>query len=295
MGTSKDKKKFKLSGAWIVFMACVFWSLNAPLVKFIEVDAFLLVGIRAAVAGLALAPFIRIKKLNLSPWLLVYFFSHFGLGVTLIFALKNTSAAIAVGMQYTSMIWIFLGNAILTRKFYMKKFFPVLLVFSGVVLFMYSGFTGAGSVIGNVVAFLEGIVFAIMTVSSKKAGGDNPLGLTAIANLFTAFFVFAFLPPSISDAFALGGQEWIIMIILGVVQTALGYGFYNIGVQHTTPQKASMISIWEMILGPTWVAIFLFEYPGILEIIGYVVIIVGLFVEARMSAKESNASAIEEA
>lgn len=290
MDTPKVNKKFKISGAWIVFMAAVFWSLNAPLVKFIELDSFFLCGLRAAIAGIALAPFIRISKLKFSPWLIVYFCSHFGLGMTLIFALKNTSAAIAVGMQYTSMIWIFLGTAILTRKFSMKKFFPVLLVFSGVILFMYSGFTGAGSAIGNIVAFAEGIVFAIMTVSSKKAGGDNPLGLTAIANICTAVFVFAFLPPRVADVFTLGGQEWLIMIILGVVQVGLGYGFYNIGVQRTSAQKASIISIWEMILGPTWVALFLGEYPGIWEVVGYVVIIVGLIVEAKMSSKESEAN-----
>ncbi|MGI6095092.1 MAG: DMT family transporter [Lachnospiraceae bacterium] len=291
MNTSDSNRKFRLSGNWMVFMAAVFWSLNAPLVKFIQLDPIFLCGFRALIAGIALCPFIRFKKLNFSPWMLVYFVSHFALGMTLIFALKNTSAAIAVGMQYTAMIWIFLVNAIITRKFSMKRFFPVLLTFSGVICFMLSGF-GGGNMIGNIVAFTEGIAFAMMTASSQKAGGDNPMGLTALANLCTGFFIFLFLPPQFSDILQLGGQEWLIMLILGVVQVGLGYGFYNIGVQRTTAQKASILAIWEMILGPLWVALFLKEYPSALEMAGFVIIIVGLVTDALMKKSPEETKAV---
>ena len=45
-----------------------------------------------------------------------------------------------------------------------------------------------------------------MTVGVKKAGKDNVLGLTCLANLFTAFFVFAFLPPKVTDVLAFSGH-----------------------------------------------------------------------------------------
>ncbi len=71
------------------------------------------------------------------------------------------------------------------------------------------------------------------------------------------------------------------MLVLGVVQVAGGYGFYNLGVQRVTPQKASIIALWEMILGPVWVALFLKEYPTLPVIIGFLIILIGMILDAK--------------
>ncbi|MDD6816409.1 MAG: DMT family transporter, partial [Firmicutes bacterium] len=150
----------------------------------------------------------------------------------------------------------------------------------GVVIFMLSGISGS-SMTGNLIALTESISFAFMTVGAKKSAGDNPLGLTALANLFTGLFIFFFLPPQFADLGTLTGMEWIIILILGVVQIGLGYALYNMGVRRVSPQKASVIALWEMILGPVWVAVFLHEYPGLLVLTGFVIIIAGILADAR--------------
>ena len=73
------------------------------------------------------------------------------------------------------------------------------------------------------------------------------------------------------------------MLVLGVVQLGCGYAFYNMGVQRTTPQKASLLALWEMLLGPLWVAIFLGEIPTVLVLIGFAVILLGMLLDALMS------------
>ena len=75
------------------------------------------------------------------------------------------------------------------------------------------------------------------------------------------------------------------MLILGVVQVGMGYAFYNMGVSKVSPQKASVIALWEMILGPVWVALFLKEYPSLLVCIGFVIIIAGIFLDAKVDEK----------
>lgn len=281
-------KKITLSGSVLVFLGAFFWSLNAPLVKFINMDSLLLCGMRSLIAGFTLLPFLRLKKLYWSPWMIVYLLCYCGLSVGIIFALSKTSAAIAIGMQYTSMIWLFLANLLLTRKLQKKLLIPVCMISFGVFLFMCSGFQG-GSLAGNLIALTEGICFAGMSVGAKMSSGKNPLGLTALANLFTGFFVFLFLPPTFSDIGGVNGQEWIVLLILGVVQMGAGYSFYNLGVRKVTAQKASIIALWEMILGPVWVAIFLREYPSLLVVIGFVVIILGMVVNTRIDKEESTA------
>ena len=273
-------KTINLSGGMLVFLGALFWSLNSPLIKFLEVDALLTCGFRSVIAGIVLLPFLRPKKINWGPWLLIYLAAYCGLCVSIVLALRKTSAPIAIGMQYASIVWLFLVTAISTRKLDKKRLIPVLMISAGVIVFMISGLDGS-SMTGNLIALTESISFAFMTVGAKKAGSENPLGLTALANLFTGFFVFTFLPPDLTDTLSFTGQEWFIMMILGVVQVGLGYAFYNLGVSTVSPQKASVIALWEMILGPVWVALFLHEYPSLLVCIGFVIIIAGIILDAK--------------
>ena len=135
------------------------------------------------------------------------------------------------------------------------------------------------------IALLEGIFFAFMTVGSKKSANGNPVGLTAVANLFTGIVMCIFFPSSMLTAFDMNGIEWLMMLILGVIQIGGGYAFYNMGVQKVSPQKASVIALWEMILGPLWVALFLGEYPSMMVLVGFVIVIAGIFLDAKL-AKE---------
>ena len=273
-------QKLPLSGSMLVFFGALFWSLNAPLVKFLAVDALLTCGLRSLIAGVVLLPFLRPSKLHWSPWLAVYLVSYACLCLGVVLALRRTSAAIAIGMQYASIVWLFLASTIASRKLERKRILPVVLITVGVIIFMLSGISGS-SMTGNLIALTESISFAFMTVGAKKSAGDNPLGLTALANLFTGMFIFFFLPPQFTDLGTLTGMEWTIILILGIVQIGLGYALYNMGVRRVTPQKASVIALWEMILGPVWVALFLHEYPGLLVLTGFIIILAGILADAR--------------
>ena len=212
--------------------------------------------------------------------MLLYLVSYCGLSLFIILALARTDSAIAIGMQYTAVIWLFLLNWITTRKLDRSGLFPVLVILVGVIFFMCSG-SGSGDMTGNLLALCEGVFFAGMTVSSKKAAGQNPLGLTALGNLFTGMLVLLLFPRSTAMAVNLNATEWIVLLILGVVQIGGGYAFYNLGIQRTTPQKASVIALWEMILGPAWVAIFLHRYPSVMVLIGFGIILLGMLLDAK--------------
>lgn len=277
----------KFSGGMLVFLGAVLWSLNAPLVIFLDLDPFLKCGLRALIAGLALSPFIRPRKLRWNGWLILYLCSYCALSLSIILALGMTSSPVAIGMQYTAIIWLFLAAWISRRKFDLRSFIPVGVVLTGVVFFMCSGTDGSGT-LGNLIALTEGITFACMTVSSKKAGCDNVLGLTSLGNLFTALVVLPLSP--IGNVGVMTGTEWLVMLVLGVVQLGGGYACYNMGVQRVTPQKASILALWEMILGPVWVALFLKDYPSVPVIIGFVIILIGMILDAKLSQAPEEAA-----
>lgn len=275
-------QKLKLSGGTLVFLGAAFWSLNSPLVKFLTLDSYLICGLRSAIAAVALAVFIRPKQLKWNGWMLLYVCSYAALSLSVISALTMTSAPIAVGMQYTATIWLFLINLIATRKFNLRAFIPVCVILVGVVLFMCSS-TDATSAQGNLIALSEGIFFTGLTLGAKKAAGTNSVGLTGIANAFTAAVVFLLFPQAGASIPTLTGRDWLIMLILGVVQVSGGYVCYTLGVQRTTPQKASIIALWEMILGPVWVALFLKEYPSALVLVGFAIVLAGIVLDSRMN------------
>lgn len=278
--------KIRNSGTLLVFLGAVFWSLNAPLVKFLTADSLLICGLRSIIAGITLMPFIRWKRLNWTPWMAVYISSYCALCISIIIALSKTSAAIAVGMQYTATIWLFLANFVITRKFNKKAFWPVCVIFAGVVFFMCSG-TDKSSSSGNTIALLEGIFFACMSVGAKKSAGTNPIGLTAIANLFTGIFVFVAFPSTAGYIGTLASTDWIVLLILGIIQIGAGYAFYNLGIQMISAQKASVIALWEMILGPVWVALFLKEYPSPIVLAGFVIILAGMILDTKINVPDA--------
>lgn len=274
--------KYPVSGGVLVFLGALFWSLNAPLVKFLTLDSLLICGLRSLIAAAALAAFIRPKQLKWNRWMLLYVCSYAALCLSIIVALSMTSSPVAIGMQYTATIWLFLVNLLRTRKFEFRRFLPVCVIFVGVVCFMCSGSDTASST-GNLIALCEGVFFACMTVSSKKAAGTNPIGMTAVANIFTGVLMCLLFPSSMIKVTAMTGRDWIIMLILGVVQVGGGYTFYNLGLQKVSPQKASILALWEMILGPVWVAVFLREYSSVPVLVGFVIILVGMFLDTKLS------------
>jgi len=276
----------RLSGGMLVFLGALFWSLNSPLVKFISLDSIFVCGLRSAIAAVALCAFIRPKQLKWNGWMLVYVCSYASLCLSIIIALKMTSAPVAIGMQYTSIIWLFLVATLRARKVNVKALVPVCVIVVGVVFFMCSG-TDATSSTGNLIALCEGVFFALMTVSAKKVTRTNPIGMVAVANVFTAIVVFLLFSDKLAIIPTMTGLDWIIMLVLGVVQVGGGYCFYNMGVMKVSPQKASVIALWEMILGPIWVAVFLGEIPSMLELIGFVIIIAGIFLDSKMNAEPS--------
>jgi len=276
--------KLSLSGGMLVFLGAFFWSLNAPFVKFLEIDSFLLCGLRSAIAAVVMAGFVRPKRLNWNGWMILYLFSYCGLCLTIILSLKLTAAPVAVGMQYTATAWLFLVRCLKQRRFDVRGFLPICVILLGMVLFMCSG-TDSGSRTGNLIALSTGVIFACLTGSAKKAAGTNVLGLTALGNFFTAIVMLLLFPSSLSGIPAMTGSDWGIMLLLGTIQVGCGYAFYNMGVQKVSPQKASILSLWEMILGPVWVALFLKEYPTPLVLFGFVVILLGMLLDAKMSAE----------
>ena len=269
----------ELKGTLFVLLAAVCWSINSPIVKYLTLNPFLICGLRSLIAGIALLPFLRIREIKKNRYLPLYFISYTALCLAVIISLSLTSPAIAIGMQYTASLWIFIGTVAMTRKIPWRQFLPVLIITAGVAIFMISGGSGDSNSTGNVIALSEGIFFALMTLSSKKVTDTNALGAVCLANLTTVGVVFLLFEPARLGFTAITPLDWILMLIMGVIQVAGGYGLFAMGIQTISAQKASLLALLEMILAPLWVALFIGTIPPMMVQIGLLVVLAGLLLE----------------
>ena len=280
-------------GMLLVFIAAVLWSTNSILVKNIELPSMLIGAMRALIAGIVLAPFIRPKKLKFSPKMLLMAVAFTLNSVGVVTAIKLTSAAIAVGMQFTSPIWLYIYSRIKGYPFIKRRVIPLAVLTAGVVISMFSKAEGV-TLIGNLIALTTGLSFAVVTQLGKDLGGDNPVGITAINNLFMAAVILPlFCRDSVAQLFTMDTVGSVTLLALGIVQFGGGYVFYTLGLRYTTAARASMISPMEMVLSPVWVAIFMHELPDAVGLIGFLVIIAGIALEVIFTAQYERAANVK--
>ena len=270
----------KRHGSFIVFLGAFCWSLNSPFVKGLTISAFLILFLRSVIAGTVLLPFLRPKKLRWDKWMFIFLASFAAVCICVIVSLKLTDASIAIGMQYTAILWLTLADIIRNRSLKGQPWLAVGLVMIGLILFMTSGSGMVGSPAGIALSILEGIVFAIMTATSKRAGQDNPIGVTSIACYFTALVVLLISPSTVLEIADMDAVQWILIFILGTVQVGAGYAFYNLGLQYVSPQRASVLALTELVLGPLWVILFLHEYSSFQVLAGLAFIVGGILVNS---------------
>ncbi len=289
---SKDIK-----GMLLVFFGALCWSTNSVLIKNLELNSLLIGGMRALIAGVVLLPFLRPKKIRWSWKLLLMMAVYTVQSACIVIAIKLTSAPIAVGMQFTAPVYLYLYARLKGYPFYKKRVIPLAVLVVGVVISMFSNAEGV-TMLGNAIALFTGLTFAVVTQLSKDLGNENPVGIVSVNNLFMAAVLLPlFCRDSIPGLFTMGAQSWAVLLALGIFQFGGGYVLYNLGLRYTTAARASMISPMEMVLSPVWVAIFLGELPDLVGLIGFVVIIAGIGLEvwytweyeraARLQAKRA--------
>lgn len=274
-------------GKIMILIAALLWSSNAPFVRWISLDAFTVAGIRSIIAGLVLLPFFRPKRIKFNLYFLGFLVCFAGVTFGIIVALKTTSSSIALGMQYTSCIWLFLLAKPKKRDFRFARIFPMLLLIVGVVISMCSKTKGT-TLLGNIIALSTSFSFAGLTWFAKKINTDNPLGLSSISNLVIGAIALLIARPSVSTFSEIPLTEWLVLLYLGVFQIGAAYALYYSGLRFVSGTTASMIAPLEMILGPVWTAIFLGEIPDIVGLIGFIVVIIGVLGEALVAGRTSN-------
>lgn len=284
-------KRGEMYGLIVVFIGAVCWGTLSLFVKVLEMDAWMFSTLRYLVASAVLLPFAFRGGIPFNKDMVLFVISYVVLGITLVYSIMFTSNAIAIGMQFTAPLWVFIYDYYNGKRLAKKNMLPLAMLLAGLLVYMLTPGEGV-TWYGNLLALISGILFGLLTIYSAKVESENAFGMTGIANLVgavTMFIGYLCFSGSASDFLAVSSTDWILIVLVGVIQTAGGFALFNHGLRFADTQKASVISTMELVSSIIFVAVLLQEYPDVYGLLGSILIIGGIVYQFILASREKSA------
>jgi len=184
-----------------------------------------------------------------------------------------TGYAFAAFLLYTSGAFLLFFLVISKEEKVSKiNLISFILAIAGISIIM-EFWTGQILILGIVVGIFSGFCLGILIFSKKKiyknrrkinSDGNFDAFLTLWSTLF---LIFPFLPFGITDLFRITFLDLIIILMLGLIPTALAFTLYNVGVKKDKGGNIVILSYFEPVMATINAAIFL-KNLSIFTIIG---------------------------
>jgi drug/metabolite transporter (DMT)-like permease len=141
------------------------------------------------------------------------------------------------------------------------------------------GGPGHPSALGLGLSLLVSVAFAGVIVLTRHYRDVSMAPATCLSQVI----VFAVAAP-FSTTVHIGGQDVGLLALLGVGQIGLGLVLLTIGGRLIPAAEVGLITLLEVVLGPLWVWIFLSEQPGTATVVGGLIVLAAVALQARPEA-----------
>jgi drug/metabolite transporter, DME family len=205
---------------------------------------------------------------RLKPAFLAALASYAACLTTFVVATKWTTAANAIFLQYSGVVWVLLFSpVVLAEPFRARDAGAVAVALGGMTLFFTKQFGHGGR--GDIVALLSGVFFAGLVLFLRKERDAGAVAAVTYGNVLTA----AMLLPFVRLDLELSGRSVVLLLFLGVFQLAGAYALFLRGLKHVTATKAALIGMAEPVANPVWVFLLMGERPALLSLLGGAVVL----------------------
>lgn len=270
---SSDLSKERPRALLLLVGTAAMWSLGGLLIKSVNANPLAIAGTRSAIAVVVLLMVLKKPKITWSFAQIGAALAYAITSILFVTATKTTTAANAVLLQFTAPIYVALFSAwLLKERTKLQDWITIFLVIGGMVLFFLDNLSTA-SILGNGIAAASGVSFALFNIFMRMQKDGSPLESVLLGNILTAVIGLPFLSQAIPDA-----TGWLYLLILGVVQLGIPYILYSRAIKHVTALEATLIPVIEPLLNPMWVFLFIGEAPGLLAIIGGIIVLTAISV-----------------
>jgi len=200
-----------------------------------------------------------------------------------VFSMYTTTVANTNFIITTETIFLAVfGYFFLKEKIDLITFIAIVLGMSGVLLILGSSLSIQSSeqFIGNIVAFIMPISFAILVIIIRRYPSVDMVPAQFIAGIFAAiigYFIAGKLTISLHDLF--------LASLAGFFQIGFGFIFITIGSQTTPSAVVGVLMLTEAVFGPLWAWLFINEVPPSSVLIGGGIIIFSILFQTFFSKK----------
>jgi len=262
-----------------LILTAILWSFGGLLIKIVTWNPIAIAGMRSAIASIFILIYLRHPRLTWSRNQILGALFYSATVILFVYATKKTTAANAILLQYSAPIYVaLLGNRILGEKTSRLDWMIIFTVIGGMMLFFLDQFQ-IGNVLGNLLAIMSGITFALLTIYLRSQKDASPLESVLMGNILTALIALPFMFTS-----APSKTSWLGLILLGTFQIGLAYILYSIAIKQVTALEGSLIPIIEPILNPVWVFLVLGETPSKWALVGGSIIIAAMILRYLLPA-----------
>ena len=207
-----------------------------------------------------------------------------GIGfVAYVFSMYTTTVANTNFIITTETIFLAVfGYFFLKEKINLITFISIILGMSGVLLILGSSLSIQSSeqFIGNLVAFIMPISFAILVVIIRKYPNVDMIPAQFIAGVFAAIIGFV-----VAGNLSISFHDLFLASLAGFFQIGFGFIFITIGSQTTPSAVVGVLMLTEAVFGPLWAWLFINEIPPSSVLLGGGIIIFSILFQTFFSKK----------
>jgi len=200
-----------------------------------------------------------------------------------VFAMYNTTVANTNFIITTETIFLAVfGYFFLKEKINLITFISIILGMSGVLLIIGSSLSIQSSeqFIGNIVAFIMPISFAILVVIIRKYPNVD-----MVPAQFTAGILAAIIGYFIAGKLSISPHDLFLALMAGFFQIGFGFILITIGSQTTPAAVVGVLMLTESVFGPFWAWLFVNEVVPSIVLVGGGIIIFSILLQSFYGKK----------
>lgn len=276
-------------GILLVTAATVAWSSAGLFTRLIQLDSWTTLLWRGVFGAIAIAliscrlerkkTIIEFFSLGPAGWLFAIV-SAVGM-VMFISALKHTTVA-HVSIVYATVPLVTVGIAWVLLRERPTKDAMVASVAALVGVGVMVGITSEGHWLGDLLALGMTVCLALMMIITRLAPDIPLLPSAAVSALLSAAMAFPF-----SQSFTIATDQWLLLFLFGVVNSALGLSLFILGAKLLPAVETALITALDAPLAPILVWLVFSETPGVPTLVGGLIVFIAVANYLRKTSGKS--------
>lgn len=232
--------------------------------------------------GALVAPFLAIGPIGVVAAILLACANTF-----FIVALGYTTVANVLVLQATGPLFAALLARIFLHERVPMRLWLVIAACGSGMIYMFQDSLGGASLIGDALGLGIALVFAGNIVATRHRRSVDMFPAVALAAIISTVTAFAVIVTTqgTPTAVLIEGRYLAICAILGILQLGLGFLFFTTATRMISAAEATLLTLLETIAGPLLVWLVIDERPTDRALIGAVVVLGALAVNAALTLR----------